>query len=68
MYLDNYIDIYNSYWNNQMLPLALSFHVFVSETYAKVSNINLKSVTNQIVFPKLFRLVYLAVIYFCHFS
>lgn len=48
--------------NNEVLPLAMSRHVFVSETYPNMLNINLKQVTSHIVLPKIFLHVFMLII------
>lgn len=55
----NYLGIYKIGWNNEVLPLTISRYVFVTEAGPNVSNINLKKIINQVVFPKIF-LVFLS--------
>lgn len=51
-----------------MLLLAILCRMFVSETYPNFSNVNLKKVNNQIVFPKNFLRVYFGPKTVCVFS
>lgn len=46
------LNFYKINWNNKILPLAMLYHVILSETYSNVLNVNLKLSYKRNCFPK----------------